>query len=361
MILPGRWVRMRNRDDEVEVNPNGAGVHCKWMHTRQLHLCNVFPVAARWLLQKAVKHHPIRFQKKPDHISDQLVCFNEATDLDAPPEVSFLIGHRGLERLPLLLTTLQSIAAQKGVSFECIVVEQDRENRIQGNLPDWVRYRHCPLPDPDHLYNRSQAFNAAARIAKGKVLILHDNDMLIPVDYATETIRTHEQGYEVAQLKRFIFYLNKRSSQRIASEALPQAGSGLAQKTLTHLLQLFALKTSSTQAVPDSIVCEQVLQNLLGGGSLAISARAYKEIGGMDEDFVGWGGEDEELWDRCQTLKVWRYGTLPIVHLWHQPQSGKRGINGQGTFTAELTNRRRAIPAQDRINELVKRNQSEYK
>ena len=75
----------------------------------------------------------------------------------------------------------------------------------------------------------------------------------------------------------------------------------------------------------------------------------------MDEEFIGWGGEDQEFWSRCLTRKVWEYGSLPIIHLWHEPQPGKRATNGQGAHTAELTARRMVIPAEDRIAELTAR------
>ena len=40
----------------------------------------------------------------------------------------------------------------------------------------------------------------------------------------------------------------------------------------------------------------------------------------MDEGFTGWGGEDNEFWDRCLTLPTWIWGYEPIVHLWHKSQ-----------------------------------------
>jgi GT2 family glycosyltransferase len=255
------------------------------------------------------------------------VCCNRRSGEDDVPSVSFLIGHRGKERLPNLLATLQSIAAQVEVSFECIVVEQDESPLLADALPGWVRYVHAPLAVSCLLYNRSQALNDAARLARGGVLILHDNDMLVPVDYAAQALRRCEQGYEVLQLKRFVFYLDESSTEQVCHSA----------------------------ALPVAADCEQVIENLCGGGSLAVSARAYQKIGGMDEAFIGWGGEDEEFWDRCRTRKVWAFGCLPIVHLWHPPQPGKRAAGGQGSYTAELTALRRAIPPEQRIAELTAR------
>ena len=100
---------------------------------------------------------------------------------------------------------------------------------------------------------------------------------------------------------------------------------------------------------------EEVIENLCGGGSLAVSREVYWEIGGMDEAFVGWGGEDLEFWDRCLTRKLWEYAHMPCVHLRHAPQPGKRAANGEGALTAELTAHRLAIPAEERIRELCSR------
>jgi len=63
--------------------------------------------------------------------------------------------------------------------------------------------------------------------------------------------------------------------------------------------------------------------------SIAITRDGYQRIGGMDEGFIGWGGEDNEFWERCQTLKLWPYGALPLVHLWHPAQPGKYQADNQ--------------------------------
>ena len=161
-------------------------------------------------------------------------------------------------------------------------------------------------------------------MAKGKVLVMHDNDMLVPQDYTAQIIERFREGYEVMNLKRFIFYLNEAHSRRIySSDAL------------------------SLDEAPEAIV-----QNLEAGGSVAISRDAYFEIGGFDESFVGWGGEDNEFWERAQTRKIWPYGYLPLIHLWHTPQAEKSAAVRP---TAGMMNLRLAVSASQRILELSKR------
>lgn len=325
------WMHMRNRNDQLKSSADGKGVECDWEYTRTLHLCDVFPITGSWLMKRALQEYPIESKNRPDHVSAERCCWNgelNAGEADLP-EVSILIGHRGINRLPLLQLVLKSFAAQQGVRFEVVVVEQDSAPLLRDKLPDWVRYVHNPCP-PTMAYNRSQAFNVAADYARAPLLVLHDNDMMVPTCYAAEMIRWQRQGFEIINLKRFIFYLAEpKDADRENEDA-----SYWCNDELSWML------------------VGEVVENLEGGGSLSIRTDVYNAIGGFDEDFVGWGGEDNEFWDRCLTRNVYEFAYLPIVHLWHPPQSGKRAKGGLGSDTAELTRERRAIPTKERIRML---------
>ena len=66
-----------------------------------------------------------------------------------------------------------------------------------------------------------------------------------------------------------------------------------------------------------------VVQNL-DGGSIVVRRDAYDAIGGFDESFIGWGGEDNDFFDRAAVLGgVNRFAYMPLLHLEHPPQQGK--------------------------------------
>lgn len=312
----GRWGRVRNRQERLDLAPDGSGYRCDWQWTSDLHAPKVLPFLGRWLMRRALHEQPIRCRPEPEHGSKK-------------PDISFVVGHRGRARLPNLLATLRSIAGQRDVCLECIVVEQSAAPEIEAYLPAWVRYVHTPLPTADMPYCRAWAFNVGARLARGALLILHDNDLLIPQDYGRLHLGLLRQGWEVINLKRYIFYLSPQATQR-ACEA-----------SLAHALR----------DAPESI-----LQNAEGGGSLAIGREAYLAIGGFDEAFIGWGGEDNELWDRALTRRLYPFGYLPLVHLWHPAQPGKRQPDRERGETAILLKERLEVPPEARIQELRQRN-----
>ena len=81
------------------------------------------------------------------------------------------------------------------------------------------------------------------------------------------------------------------------------------------------------QHLPGTV--ESVLQNF--PLSTAVTKLAFKRIGGCDEQFEGWGGEDLEFLDRLKVTKLFPGSYAPGVHLWHAPapkkESGDRNLD----------------------------------
>ncbi len=305
-LRSGRWPLMHNRDERITVN--GRGVKCDWRFTSDLHIAKVFPALGRRLFDLAFADWPTVLRDVPEAGGDL-------------PAVSFVIGHRGLDRLPHLLLTLRSIAGQERVPFECIVVEQDAAPSIERNLPSWVRYLFTAS---HHDYNRGAAFNAGAGVARGRVVILHDNDIAVPAAYAAKAHERIVEGSRFADLKRFLFHLDEGETGRVFA---------------TGRIEPRRIST--------------VMQNAQGG-SIAAEREAYFAIGGFDDAFVGWGGEDNDFWDRAATTDhADHFGSLPMVHLHHEPQAGK--VAGADAPAVKRYFERESIPAEERIRLLLAR------
>lgn len=286
------WMLIRNRHEHLALSQKPFGIHCQWQWTSDLYLPKIFPLFGRILFAKTLTSFNFDF-------NNHKRVAEPATQSD----VSFIIGHRGITRASLLLKTIDSIAAQQGCNIECIVVEQDDQETVKDLLPAWVNYVFSPPEEKNMAYSRAQAFNVGAQHASSNCLIFHDNDLLIPNNYAYETLQLVLRGFDFVNLKRFIFYLSEES---------------------THSL----LKN---KRIESDLTLESIMQNAEGGGSIGASRKGYSEIGGFDERFIGWGGEDNEFWERAQTTNIWPFGSLPLIHLWHGAQTGKLDIENSET------------------------------
>lgn len=301
------WLKARNRSDTLTMQHGQPGVACTNASSSDLHACHVFPRLGKHLMRAALKQWPIRFDDIP---------FAE----DNSPHITFVIPHRGIERLPQLIATIHSIRAQREIEVECLVVEQDQDTIISG-LPAGVR--HIQLPDPagSTAWQKSWAFNTGVREARADIVVCHDGDILVPADYGRQIARHMHNGCDVAHLQRFLFCLTEKTTS-----------------TLLHGSH------NDLVATPD-----RVRQNWQGG-TLAIRKSCYNQIGGFDERFRDWSGEDREFYDRCRTLNGCRHGYLPFVHLWHPEQSAKHSSDREHNLA--FTRKVFETPREQRIQQL---------
>lgn len=278
---PEGWISLSNRNEPLLTIPGQRGFQCDFSDGTTLHAPQVWPSLARRMLAAALAEWPIEFSRTP------------ACDR-GEPEVSVIFTHSGADRLPLLLRTIETVNAQREVRCECIVVDQSAVP-IGAALPTCVRHiwlDKCALQPG---WRKSWGYNVGARAARGAIFIFQDGDVLMPTRYAAEvTSALRSGGAAAASLQRFLFYLDRQTTRTVLE-------SGLAA---------------------DHAKLQAVRQNWKGG-TIAIRRDSFFDVGGFDEGFVDWGGEDDEFYDRCAEVGHCRAGYIPFVHLWHAPQQGR--------------------------------------
>jgi hypothetical protein len=308
LLADGDWTRLCNRAESLEPNPHGRGVACQGEWSSDIHACRILPAIGRVAMSNALSQWPIKLDADAAR--------------PASPSISFVIPHRGRERLPLLVRTIESILGQRGAEVECIVVEQSPTREIlPGELPAAVRHLHLVDPADPQPWRKSWALNRGVAESSADIVVCHDGDILVPESYAAEVVHALSSGFDVAHLQRFLFCLSESDSAKYLRD-----------------------RELSTSFAP-----ERVRQNWRGG-TVAIRKKAYLAIGGHDESFVGWGGEDIEFYDRCRCLRQQRFGYLPFVHLWHVDQPSKVGaLRASGL---DLMQQRLAVPREARVQAL---------
>ena len=305
------WASLSNRNEPLAQVEGCRGHQCQWQWGSELHAPLVLPVLGRNLMQVALREWPIRFADNPADRGEQ-------------PGISFVIAHSGAERLTQLVQTLRSLFAQQGVACECIVVDQSTTPLLD-RLPQGIVYRHLDKSGMTPGWRKSWAFNVGARLARSDILVFHDGDICAPVGYARELLRVMGTGrFAAASLQRMLFYLSRSDTTRLLEGG----------------------------AIPEASIPAPVFQNWKGG-TIAIRKEAFEAIGGFDEGFVDWGGEDDEFFDRCQLAGHCRAGYLPFVHLWHAPQAKR--MASDNVNTNRVLPARIAIAREHRASELSAR------
>lgn len=140
-------------------------------------------------------------------------------------------------------------------------------------------------------FNAAKAFNRAAHAAgKWDIVVFLGSDMVIPKLQLVEAINAASHGqYAVA-------YSEYRYVGRDMSDRILDGFNG-------------DWSTGVEFTMGDSI-----------GGCGAVSWDLWQQVGGYDEGFEGWGGEDFAFYHACSTFGGTHIVNGPGWHLWHPGQ-----------------------------------------
>jgi len=142
-------------------------------------------------------------------------------------------------------------------NVEIIVVEQDEVEKFHNPLCNKI------LLKDSGPFKRSACLNLGYSHAKNKKIIFADNDLLIP----------HEQIREALRLLDEYDAINPYKTVRDLPEDLT------IKVTVVDNFSVFTRYSERGGVV-------------FSGGACAFTKEGYAKIGGYDEEFIGWGGED---------------------------------------------------------------------
>ncbi len=198
---------------------------------------------------------------------------------------TYVIGYRHkLERLQNLRRVLDWINGFSGV--EVIIVEQDKHSKIKHlNLKAKHVFVKSNMP-----YNRSWAFNVALKYSNSPIIVFGDSDLIMEPNDFIKGLQATEQFDMVSPYHSVIDLTPQENGlpiEQIVRISRPGRGENDVQKI-----------------------------NISGGIAIFRRDSIYK-IAGWNEDFIGWGGEDD-----YQTLKVhnflqWTELKARCFHFYH--------------------------------------------
>lgn len=226
------------------------------------------------------------------------------TPSSRPARFSYVIPYRGDAdgvRAANLHAVLRWLAGLPAV--EVVLVEQDAAPTLAaGSLP--LNCAHVFAPNRG-TFNKSWGFNVGFRRASGAAVAFGDADMLMSPQALIQCFEGCCGDIEAIKPYDRLVDLTREESRRVL-----EGDSSL------------KVTRSAAQADREGIgeyVC-------FCGGVFVVRRDTYERLGGFDERFVGWGGEDDAM-----TVKLTRLVADPRVlanqaafHLWHERSATAR-------------------------------------
>jgi hypothetical protein len=182
-------------------------------------------------------------------------------------------------------------------AFEVIVVEQDAAPRLEGPLPHpRVRVVFAYNPGP---FNKSWGLNVAFRHSQLPVLAFGDADVLAGRALG-DCLQYLSGTYQAIKPYRRLVELTPEESQRVRGgdyDFVPQRPAD----------------APGSREDRGERLC-------YAGGLFLIQRHVHAAMGGWDERFRGWGGEDDALSYRLERARVpaLELDARPAVHLHHE-------------------------------------------
>jgi hypothetical protein len=172
-----------------------------------------------------------------------------------------------------------------------------RRQTMEWTTARWRSYGLKVVQAPDNdgnvRWNASQARNNATKLANARALIIADSDVMV----RRETI---EKAVKLCFVEPWVVtHGNVHRMSKRATDALMEHDGELPDPGET---------------------IRQPYTGVEGGGLLVITPGQFAKVGGYDEEFLGWGSEDEAFGMAARTL-IGKPARLPspLWHLYHPP------------------------------------------
>lgn len=224
-----------------------------------------------------------------------------------------------------LLAVLQSIANQILKPHEIIVVDDGScmevvERFRQGSISLTIKVIHCWQPDSE--FRLARARNLGALKASGTFLLFLDGDCVLPPKFLQQQVSFYKRS-------RLVFCSRQLLDAQSTQSFLDKGSFKKSRKFWRLWLGFLRAKPERSWRIPR-------------GFCFALYREDYLSVRGCDEQYIGWGLEDSDLFVRLGNFGIClfdgRYAGC-VIHLWH-PDVKHQVSQNLTRFGVTLSNRR---------------------
>lgn len=228
------------------------------------------------------------------------------------------------ERLEHLKCCLDSLRSCSPDFDEVLVTDDGSSEQTVRRLKEMIHRYSFPIR---HIWQPRQGFRVAAarnngiRQARGDYLIFIDSDLMV----LPGAIKAHKR---LAKPGRFVAghckYLTEEQSARVLQSSIsPSLLESLYKSSSDREIMKQHRRFIKRTFLMRLRLARPKKQSL--GGHFSVHGRDIEYVNGYDENFVGWGGEDEDLGIRLVRAGIFGRSAIRYaraLHVWHPKELG---------------------------------------
>jgi len=249
----------------------------------------------------------------------------------ARPQIAVILST--FQRPAHLRRSLVSLALQRHVDgqFEVVVTDDGSSDETEDVVRRFAASTTIPVTfstHPHQHYHVARCRNEGALASRAPYLIFVDSDCVFPPDHLSEHLRRRRKG---VVWSGDCLRLDAETSSRIDEAAIASgAYRSWIPRSARRQLWRRQLKDWFYQVI------RHPNKPKLIGCNIALWRSDFEQVNGFDENFSGWGCEDDDLADRLRAAGLRIASSLRltqhVVHLWHpaetsQPRNWSDGVN----------------------------------
>jgi glycosyltransferase involved in cell wall biosynthesis len=246
------------------------------------------------------------------------------------PEIAILVST--YQRPRHLRRALLSIAMQRGVEgkMEVIVTDDGSADETPQVVREFSRSVDFPVrftTHPHTAFQLARCRNEGVAASEAPYLLFLDGDCVLPSDHVAIHLAQRRPAHVMAG---YFARLDEATSSRLDEEAI-RSGEFVRWAPASELCQLrtMARKARLYQWL------RHPTKPKMSGNNVGIWRADYERVNGYDENFEGWGCEDDDLRLRLRRTGVRIDSILPwtfTYHMWHpldvtRPAEWRQGQN----------------------------------
>ena len=225
-------------------------------------------------------------------------------------------------RLEHLRALFLCLLRQKKQADELIITDDGSSQKVLdfiGDLIPEAKFKVKHIYQEDKGFRKTRALNNAVRNSSGDLLIFCDRDLIFGEEYVetiagnikeniflmgrAHTLKREEKDFVLENIEKINSY--EEIVKNLPDSYIPTIKKMLNEDKRRRLLKTFKLAKRGIKLV---------------GMSYALMKNAYIKVNGYDENYIGWGQEDDDFGNRLTVAGIngKELVTKNIqLHLWH--------------------------------------------